>query len=129
MNSESKPPRPSRRGRVHRTRRSHLNETRLGLASPVPTQRNRALTIEYARWRSSAEPDGRFAELAHVTEIVAAMLVRLDDSTAEAVADERGWTFRVVRRDGVSLPVTMDLRSNRIDATVESGRVTAVVVG
>ena len=75
------------------------------------------------------EPDGRFAELARVTETIAAMLVGLDESTAEAVAEERGCTFRVVRRDGVSLPVTMDLRSKRIDAMVESGRVTAVDVG
>jgi hypothetical protein len=53
----------------------------------------------------------------------------LDEETAQAVAEARGCGFRVVRRDGVSLPVTMDLRSNRINATVENGRVTAVDVG
>jgi hypothetical protein len=60
---------------------------------------------------------------------VALRLLGLDESTAEAVTEAHGCTFRVVRRDGVSLPVTMDLRSNRINATVNGGRVTAVDVG
>jgi hypothetical protein len=37
--------------------------------------------------------------------------------------------FRVVRRDGVSLAVTMDIRSDRVNATIDNGRVTAVEMG
>jgi hypothetical protein len=67
--------------------------------------------------------------LARATEAIAARLIGLDEDTAHGVADDQGCLFRVVRRDGVSLPVTMDLRSNRINATIESGRVSAVEVG
>jgi hypothetical protein len=80
------------------------------------------------------EDDARRSE-SHVTgsarspQAVAARLVGLDEPTARAVAEERDCAFRVVRRDGVSLPVTMDMRLNRINATVENGRVTAVEVG
>jgi hypothetical protein len=69
-----------------------------------------------------------FAESARTTQSVATRLVGLDEDTAAAAA-ERGCEFRVVRRDRVSLPVTMDLRSNRINATVVNGRVTAVEIG
>jgi hypothetical protein len=74
-------------------------------------------------------PDGQFAQSARMTQTVGARLVGLDEETASAVAQERGCVFRVVRRDRVALPVTMDLRSNRINATVENGRVTAVNIG
>ncbi len=40
------------------------------------------------------------------------------DAEAKAAAD--GVPFRVVMRDGESLPVTMDYRPGRINATVES---------
>ena len=79
--------------------------------------------------KARRHPQERFVEWARGTDAVAVRLVGLDESTAEALAEERGCSFRVVRRDGVSLPVTMDLRSNRINATVLSGRVTAVDVG
>jgi hypothetical protein len=74
-------------------------------------------------------PEGQFAESARATQTIATRLVGLDEETAVAAAAERGCDFRVVRRDRVVLPVTMDLRSNRINATVVNGRVTAVDVG
>jgi hypothetical protein len=74
-------------------------------------------------------PEERFAESARRTRTVATRLVGLDVETAAAAAAERGCDFRVVRRDRVVLPVTMDLRSNRINATVVNGRVTAVEIG
>jgi hypothetical protein len=70
-----------------------------------------------------------FAASARTIQSVATRLVGLDEDTAAAAAAERGCDFRVVRRDRVVLPVTMDLRSNRINATVVNGRVTAVEVG
>jgi hypothetical protein len=73
--------------------------------------------------------EARFAESARTTQTVATRLVGLDEETAAAAAQERGCVFRVVRRDRVVLPVTMDRRSNRINVTVENGRVTAVEVG
>jgi hypothetical protein len=73
--------------------------------------------------------EGQFAESARTTQTIATRLVGLDEETAAAVAAERGCVFRVVRRDRVVLPVTMDRRSNRINATVVNGRVTAVEIG
>jgi hypothetical protein len=73
--------------------------------------------------------EGPFGEAVRSTETAAARLVGLDEETAQAVTEELGCVFRVVRRDGVSLPVTMDMRSNRINATIEAGRVTAAEVG
>jgi hypothetical protein len=73
--------------------------------------------------------ESHFEDRALGTAVIAARLIGLDENTAHDVADDQGCVFRVVRRDGVSLPVTMDLRSNRINATVENGRVTAVEVG
>ena len=73
--------------------------------------------------------EGPFAESARTTQTIATRLVGLDEDTAAAAAAERGCDFRVVRRDRVVLPVTMDQRSNRINATVVNGRVTAVEIG
>lgn len=42
---------------------------------------------------------------------------------AESLASEQNIAFRVVMRDGQSLPMTMDYRPGRINATVESGMV------
>ena len=67
----------------------------------------------------------RLAESARATDGVATRLVGLDEVTARSL-EGRGCSFRVVRRDGVSLPVTMDLRSNRIHATINSGMASAV---
>jgi hypothetical protein len=75
------------------------------------------------------QPEARFAESARTTQTIATRLVGLDEDTAAAAAAERGCDFRVVRRDRVVLPVTMDQRSNRINATVVNGRVTAVEIG
>lgn len=50
--------------------------------------------------------------------------IGLSEADAEAKANVEGVPFRVVMRDGESLPVTMDFRPGRINATVENGFVT-----
>jgi hypothetical protein len=56
----------------------------------------------------------------------AAMLTGLDEAEATKVAAERGWEVRVVQRDGESLPVTMDYRTNRVNVAVDIGTITSV---
>ena len=48
-------------------------------------------------------------------------------TTATEAAEACGWILRVVRRDGEDLPVTMDLRPNRVNVEVTDGEVTAIV--
>lgn len=48
---------------------------------------------------------------------------------AQAAADRQGLRHRVVVRDGVSLPVTMDYRPDRLNFTVVRGVVTQVTKG
>lgn len=40
-----------------------------------------------------------------------------------------GQTYRVVKRDGISYPVTMDYSDSRLNFTVSRGRVIAVTRG
>lgn len=47
---------------------------------------------------------------------------------AEAYAKESNVPFRVVMKDGESLPVTMDLRPGRINAVVEAGLVVSYTI-
>lgn len=61
------------------------------------------------------------------TEDSAAELVGLDEDEATEAAEDRGWTVRVVRRDGEDLPATLDLRPNRVNVEVTDGVVTAVI--
>lgn len=55
------------------------------------------------------------------------LLVGSTEDDAEAAAEACGWTTRVVRRDGEDLPVTMDLRMDRVNVEVTDGEVTAIV--
>lgn len=48
---------------------------------------------------------------------------------AEAKAKKADLPHRVVKRDGESLPVTRDYRPERLNFTVENGKVTAVTNG
>lgn len=51
----------------------------------------------------------------------------VDLTLAEAMskADDAGVEYRVVSRDGESFPMTMDLREDRVNFTVEDNTVTA----
>lgn len=53
-------------------------------------------------------------------------LVGLDEEEAAKVAEAAGWTMRVTERDGESLMVTTDWQDNRVNVSVDAGRVTAV---
>jgi len=48
---------------------------------------------------------------------------------ARACAQQLGWRFRVVRRNDCHLPRTLDLRQDRVNATVVEGTVHYVYVG
>lgn len=50
------------------------------------------------------------------------------ESEAAARARGRGCAWRVVKRDGQNLAVTADVRSDRIDAAILHGKVTAIGV-
>lgn len=55
------------------------------------------------------------------------LLVGQTESGAEQAATAEGWGFRVVRRDGEDLPMTMDYRPDRVNVAVEDGVVTEIV--
>ena len=55
------------------------------------------------------------------------LLVGLTEDEATEAAEACGWILRVVRRDGEDLPMTMDLRPNRVNVEVTDGEVTAIV--
>jgi hypothetical protein len=46
---------------------------------------------------------------------------------ARRIAHNHGCTVRVIKRDGEHLPVTDDLRPNRINVAVERGRIRRVI--
>jgi hypothetical protein len=55
-------------------------------------------------------------------------IIGMTIAEAEAYAAEQNVPFRVVMRDGESLPVTMDLRPGRINAVVEAGVVVSYTI-
>lgn len=55
-----------------------------------------------------------------------AALLDLTEDEATAAATERGWTLRVVERDGESLAVTMDYSPTRVNVVITAGVVTAI---
>jgi len=55
------------------------------------------------------------------------VLVGLTEDDATTAAEGHGWAFRVARRDGEDLPLTMDFRPDRVNVEVTDGEVTAVV--
>lgn len=57
-----------------------------------------------------------------------AMYVGLFVQDAVAQAEKNNTFFRVVMEDGEALPVTLDLRPGRINATVANGVVTAISI-
>jgi hypothetical protein len=63
------------------------------------------------------------------TRFATRALVGLHVKDARTCAEHLGWKFRVVRRNDRSLPITLDRRKDRINATVYHGQVTYVYVG
>jgi hypothetical protein len=70
----------------------------------------------------------RFEALALPVRAFATGLVGLPEDDAARRTARAGYVFRVARRDGTSLTMTADLRSDRIDATVAQGVVVDVDV-
>lgn len=64
-----------------------------------------------------------------IPQAVADALIGLTESAATGCADELGWGFRVVQRDGEDFPATMDYRADRVSVVVENDTVTSVAVG
>ncbi|MDO8364897.1 MAG: hypothetical protein Q7V88_18550 [Actinomycetota bacterium] len=56
----------------------------------------------------------------------ARLLVGLSFDEAGKVAEEQGWSVRVTTLDGESQPVTMDLRTDRVNVSVVDGVITAI---
>ena len=70
----------------------------------------------------------RFEASARPVRTFATRLVGLPEDEAWRVTEQAGYTFRVARRDGASLAMTADLRSDRVNAGVEHGVVVDVDV-
>lgn len=78
----------------------------------------------------SVDPGGPpSVEIAPIPEAEAATLVGLGEDEAIKVATSKGWASRVVARDGESFMVTTDFRPDRVNLTVDGGKVTSVSVG
>jgi hypothetical protein len=60
-------------------------------------------------------------------ETATLVLVGLTEDEATEAAEALGWEVRVIRRDGEDLPMTMDLRTNRVNVEVTDGEVTEVL--
>jgi hypothetical protein len=81
---------------------------------------------------SSAAPADDIAGQAAKTSAIAQSVVGMAEADAEATiagVSSVKLTSRIVERDGVSLPATQDYSPQRINLTIEDGRVTAVSVG
>jgi hypothetical protein len=50
------------------------------------------------------------------------------EATGTAAAEARGWSVRVMERDGEDLMGTMDMRADRINLKVDAGRITGARV-
>ena len=56
-------------------------------------------------------------------------LIGLTEAEAQKVAAELGWQVRIAMRDGEAFMLTTDFQTNRVNLTIVTGSVTAVVVG
>ena len=70
------------------------------------------------------------AETPHSGEVpTPSSFVGLTEEEANAKAIKADLPHRVINRDGQSLPVTRDYRPERLNFTIENGKVTAVTNG
>lgn len=69
------------------------------------------------------------APVAALDDVSAKQLIGLTEAEAQKVATELGWQVRVAMRDGEAFMLTMDYQTNRVNLTIVTGSVTAVVVG
>jgi hypothetical protein len=58
--------------------------------------------------------------------VAADLLVGVSEDEATTLAEQNGWTLRVVRRDGEDLAVTEDYSESRVNVAVEAGVVLSV---
>jgi len=90
-----------------------------------PTETTPTVSTPDGSTPAGSTPDGTAGEDLP-TEESAEVLVGLSEDDATEAAEERGWTIRVVQRDGEDLPATMDLRPDRVNVEVTDGSVTSI---
>jgi hypothetical protein len=56
-------------------------------------------------------------------------LIGMTESAAYEIAQDHGYTVRIVKRDNVSFPVTYDWKAMRVNFTVADNRVVSLDVG
>lgn len=64
-----------------------------------------------------------------VTQSRADRLIGLTERAGELCASVNGWGYRVIQRDGEDFAVTLDYRSNRVNAKVRDGKIFEITVG
>ena len=97
------------------TRPPHPNRRPPCPSPATPSRRRRRAAL---RGECAEEPTEETAD---------ELLVGLTEDEATEAAEACGWILRVVQRDGEDLPMTMDLRPNRVNVEVTDGEVTAIV--
>ena len=96
------------------------------ISRPVPSTGDVAVEPGSTGSGSSGGSSGADVPVTSVRPEDAEKLVGLDEEEAAKVAEAAGWTMRVTERDGESLMVTTDWQDNRVNVSVDAGRVTAV---
>jgi hypothetical protein len=97
--------------------------------SPVPeTLPQGSSSGSSAGSSGQAAPDQTVSDQIVSDKMVSA-LVGLSESEAAAMAKDKGWELRVVSRDGEDFMVTQDYKTDRVNITVKSGKVTKASVG
>ncbi len=71
----------------------------------------------------------RLAEGVEIPMALARQLIGMSERAAEVCALANAWGLRVAKRDGEDFPLTMDYRFDRINVTVESGKIIDISVG
>jgi hypothetical protein len=59
----------------------------------------------------------------HVSLFEVGAIVRMSQAGASSLIRSRGCAWRVIKLDGHRVPVSSDLRGNRVDVDIEQGRV------
>ena len=81
----------------------------------------------------SSANDGSAVVIAGVNVVItaeqAATLIGKTEIDAEAYTRDRGWVWRVGRRDGEQFAVTMDYSESRVTVSIDKTIVTEAVVG